>query len=133
MRLMRSKPIAFALAVAALISAGSAAAVGHEIEGEPAKIQFEQMGAYVVSSDLAASKEFYSKLLALEPVFENPVFIGFYVEGGLLGIASKQQFAADATIGGNVVPYLRVTDIDEAFAHVKAVAPDSLISERSCP
>lgn len=110
------------------IAASSVPVSAHEIAPPPA-IEFEQTGVYVVSSDLAVSREFYVRLLGMEPVFENPVFIGFYIEGGLLGIASRARFAQDATIGGNVVPYIRVKDIDAAFAHVRAVAPDSLLSE----
>lgn len=97
---------------------------------EPATaIDFEQAGVYVLVDDLAAAKQFYGEFLGLSPVFENPVFVGYYIEGGLVGVASRAQFSPDAAIGDRTVPYLRVKDIDAAFAHVKAVAPNRIESE----
>lgn len=121
MRLARTALAAIALSIGTSVGAQD----GTEPVA-PSTIEFEQMGTYVVASDLAASRTFYRALLQMEPVFENPVFIGFYIEGGLLGIASRAQFAADATVGGNVVPYIRVKNIDAAFAHARKVAGDRM-------
>ena len=92
-------------------------------------IEFEQAGVYTLVDDLAAAKAFYVELLGLDPVFENPVFVGFYIEGGLFGVASRAQFSPDAEIGDRTVPYLRVKDIDATFARVKAIVPDRLVSD----
>lgn len=107
----------------------SAPLSAEEIVETPAAIEFEQAGVYVLVDDLAAAKRFYGELLAREPVFENPVFVGYYIEGGLVGVALRAQFSPEAEIGDRTVPYLRVKDIDAAFAHAQAVAPNGIETE----
>ena len=88
----------------------------------------ERPGVYVVAADLERSAAFYEKLFAKAPQVRTPGLIGFDVAGGLYAVVAKDQYARDATIGGNVVPYLRVGDIDGWFAHVRAAAPGALVT-----
>ncbi len=113
----------------ALMIVAPTTALAEDIPEAIPAIEFEQAGVYTLVDDLAAAKTFYVELLGLDPVFENPVFVGFYIEGGLFAVASRAQFAPDAEIGDRTVPYLRVKDIDATFARLKAIAPDRLVSD----
>ena len=86
----------------------------------------QRLGVYVLSSDMQRSGRFYRALLEAEPVFQTEVFIGFNISGGLFAIVSKEAFAPEASLGGNAVPYIKVTDIDAARRHVTAIAPDAV-------
>lgn len=128
MKLTAMPRLLLASAMALMIVTPTRALAEEPAEAIPV-IAFEQAGVYVLVDDLSAAKAFYAELLGLDPVFENPVFVGFYIEGGLFAVASRAQFAPDAMIGDRTVPYLRVKDIDAAFARVKAIAPEHLVSE----
>jgi predicted enzyme related to lactoylglutathione lyase len=86
----------------------------------------QRLGVYVLSSDLKRSREFYGAIFGTAPKIETDVFIGFDVAGGLFAVISKQTFAPDAKLGGNIVPYLKVDDIQATLQHVETIAPDAL-------
>lgn len=90
--------------------------------------RFVRPGLYVVATDLAASTAFYERVFGRPPSLRTANFVGFDVAGGLFGIASRATFAPNSRIGGNVVPYIRVADIDAEFAHVRRVAPGALLA-----
>lgn len=87
-----------------------------------------QMGVYVVSNDLERSGAFYTAIFGASPQIKTDTFMGFDVAGGLFAVVSKATYAPGASLGGNVVPYIKVPDINAAFAHVRAVAPGALAS-----
>ena len=89
----------------------------------------QRMGAYVVSDDLDRSAAFYEKLFGRAPQVRTPGLVGFDVAGGFYAIVSKATYAPNAVAGGNVVPYLKVADIDAWLTQVEAVAPNSLITK----
>jgi predicted enzyme related to lactoylglutathione lyase len=87
------------------------------------------MGAYVVADDLDRSAGFYTALFGRQPQVRTPGLVGFDVAGGLYAVVSKAAYAAGATRGGNVAPYLKVADIDAWFRHVQAVAAQGLVTK----
>ncbi len=86
----------------------------------------ERLGVYVLASDLNRSEAFYGALFGKSPTIRTEVFAGFDVAGGLFAIVSKEAFAPDAKLGGNAIPYLKVDDVEAAYRHVRALAPDAL-------
>lgn len=89
----------------------------------------QRMGSYVVSDDLDRAAGFYTTLFGRAPQVRTPGLVGFDVAGGLYAIASKAMYAPGATQGGNVAPYIKVADIDAWFRHVRAVAPERLVTK----
>ena len=63
------------------------------------------------------------------PQVRTSSLVGFDVAGGFYAVISKAAYAPGATRGGNVAPYLRVSDIDAWFRHVQAVAPQGLVTK----
>ncbi len=75
------------------------------------------------SSDLAASKTFYSAMLGKKPYFDEPFYVGYSVGGFELGLWP----AGDPKKGP--VAYWGVDNIDQALAHLislGAVAQDEI-------
>lgn len=58
-------------------------------------------------SDMAAAKTWYSKVLGIEPYFDQPFYAGYNVGGFELGIVPVEQ---GTVLGNNVVTYLGVDD-----------------------
>lgn len=85
-----------------------------------------QLGLYVAVSDLEQSKEFYSKLFGIGPYIENDNFIGFKISGGNFGIMKSSAYGYPMIQGNNVVPNIRVSDINTSYKHVKSLKPPML-------
>ena len=71
-------------------------------------------------------RTFYRDLFGVDPHLKTEVFLGFDVAGGMFAVVDREKFAPGSTIGGNAIPYIRVHDIQSAFAHAKAVAPAAM-------
>lgn len=71
--------------------------------------------------DLAAAKEWYSKVLGQAPYFDQPFYVGFSVGGFELGLLPD---ALPATSGPQVL--WGVADIETAFAQLLALGASAL-------
>jgi predicted enzyme related to lactoylglutathione lyase len=107
-----------ALAMAALATPSPAAT-------EP---EVERFGLYVVSDDLRRSTDFYGRLFGDKPQIAVPGMTGFDVAGALFAVVDRKRFAPDARLGNTTVPYIKVADVDAYLAHVRKVAPSSLVT-----
>lgn len=63
--------------------------------------------------DLAAAKEWYSKVLGLAPYFDEPFYVGFSVGGFELGLLPDAQ---PATVGPQ--PLWGVANIESAYSRL---------------
>lgn len=88
---------------------------------------FKRMGLYVVSTDMERSEAFYTAVFGQPAEVKFPGFIGFGIAGGLFAVVDRDTFAPQARTGQNVVPYLSVGDIRQAFEHVEAAAPGAIL------
>lgn len=88
----------------------------------------ERPGVYVVAEDVGKSAAFYERVFGAPPQVRTKALVGFDVAGALYAVVSREAYAPDARLGGNVVPYLKVRDIEGWFTHVRSVAPDSLVT-----
>ena len=79
-----------------------------------------KFGLYVVVSDLPRAQQFYEQLWNKPPYVRNDKLVGFDVAGGFF--AAFQRAAGTGQPSANVVPYIRVADIDQEFARVKSLA-----------
>ncbi len=86
-----------------------------------------RFGLYVVAQDVERSAVFYERLFGRAPQVRTPALVGFDVSGGLYAVVSRRVYAPDAVKGDATLPYIKVDDIDAWFAHVRTVAPDSLV------
>jgi predicted enzyme related to lactoylglutathione lyase len=66
--------------------------------------------------DLTRAKEWYSKMLGIEPYFDQPYYVGFNVGGYELGLDPNGKHTGP----GGSVAWWGVADIGEAMAHMKA-------------
>src|SRR5687767_13727906 len=104
------------------IVAAVSLALGAPVAARAEAPAVQRMGAYVVSDDLDRAAGFYAALFGRQPQVRTPSVVGFDVAGGFYAVISKATYAPGATRGGNVAPYIKVTDIDAWFRHVEAVA-----------
>lgn len=58
------------------------------------------------SSDLAASRDLYAGLLGVQPIVDEPYYVGFEVEGQHIGINPQ---------GDRVLPNLHVEDLEHSL------------------
>ncbi len=65
--------------------------------------------------DLAKAKEWYARVLEIEPYFAEPFYVGFRVGGFELGLDPDM---AGTRPGGGVVPYWGVADAAAAYARL---------------
>lgn len=86
-------------------------------------INAQRFGVYVLADDVDRSTAFYQALFERTPQVRTPALVGFDVAGGLFGIVSRRQYAPGEARAGSVRPYIRVADIETAFAHVRRLAP----------
>ena len=63
-------------------------------------------------SDITAAKEWYSKILGVEPYFDMPFYVGFNVGGYELGLQPQEDGGAKTS---NVVAYWGVDDVQATF------------------
>lgn len=87
-----------------------------------------ELGMYVAVEELDRSRQFYSSLFGVDPYIENDNFIGFEMGGGRFGIMKSEAYAFPMNRGNNVIPNIRVSDIDLEFARVIDLKP-SMIQE----
>lgn len=66
------------------------------------------------AADLAASKAWYTRLLGIEPYFDQPFYVGFAVAGYELGLLP------DADPAAGPITYWGVADVDKALADLHA-------------
>lgn len=92
------------------------------------RIEVQRFGLYVLASDVERSVAFYEALFGKAPQVRTPALVGFDLAGGLFAIISREAYAPGAAAGGGVRPYIRVADIDAAFAHVRELVPASIES-----
>ena len=69
--------------------------------------------------DLAAAKALFTRLLAVEPYFDQPFYVGFSVAGYELGLDP------DADPASGPVAYWGVEDADAALAHLLAAGAEA--------
>jgi predicted enzyme related to lactoylglutathione lyase len=65
--------------------------------------------------DLVKAKAWYSRVLGVQPYFDQPFYVGFNVGGYELGL---QDDAPAGTQVANVVAYWGVSDAQAAFDHL---------------
>ncbi len=104
------------------------ASLAWPVAAQASPLGVERMGVYVVADDLPRSIDFYRSVFGEEPEVRLPNFAGFEVAGGLYAVVSRAAYAPDAVAGTSTLPYIKVRDIDAAFARVSQVAPDSLVT-----
>ena len=73
--------------------------------------------AYKVS-DLNKAKEWYSKVLGIQPYFDEPFYVGFNIAGYELGL-QPEEHSADPSIA-IVVTYWGVDDVQVAWDELLA-------------
>lgn len=110
----------------ALIGSLAAAALNAAPPAPQPGMAVERFGALVLAEDLERSAAFYARLFGRQPQVRTPTLVGFDVAGGLFAVAARAAYAPEAHPGGAVRPYLKVRDLASAYAHVRAVAPESL-------
>ncbi|MEP7350956.1 MAG: VOC family protein [Sphingorhabdus sp.] len=93
-------------------------------------LEVKRFGLYMLATDIDRSVAFYEALFMKAPQVRTPALVGFDIAGGLFGIVDLNSFAPGMQAGGGVRPYIRVADIDAAFAHVNNVAPGRIENGR---
>jgi predicted enzyme related to lactoylglutathione lyase len=71
--------------------------------------------AYKVE-DLAKAKDWYAKVFAQEPYFDEPFYVGFNIGGYELGLQPIED--NDNIIGNSVVTYWGVENIEKALENM---------------
>jgi predicted enzyme related to lactoylglutathione lyase len=71
--------------------------------------------AIYYAPDLAKAKSWYSRILGLEPYFDQPFYVGFNVGGYELGLDPDPSSSAST---GSVVVYWGVANADAALKHL---------------
>lgn len=66
--------------------------------------------------DLGAAKEWYRRVLEIDPYFDEPFYVGFNVGGYELGIVPDPAATPDRVAAG--VAYWGVTDADAAYTRL---------------
>jgi len=64
-------------------------------------------------ADLAKAKEWYSKVLGIQPYFDEPFYVGFNVGGYELGL--QPEDGAEIPKVANVIAYWGVDDVRAAY------------------
>lgn len=62
--------------------------------------------------DIEAAKQWYTKVLGIEPYFDMPFYVGFNVAGYEFGL---QQTDEELSYGNNTATYLGVEDIHATY------------------
>lgn len=74
------------------------------------------MGYYV--ADITAAKEWYTKVLDMQPYFDQPFYVGFNVAGYELGLQPEEGEKHPKT--SNVVAYWGVDNVHETYSELLA-------------
>jgi lactoylglutathione lyase len=69
--------------------------------------------------DLGAARDWYRKVLDVDPYFDEPFYVGFNVGGFELGITPDDRAGPDREAAG--LAYWGVTDADAAYARLIAL------------
>jgi lactoylglutathione lyase len=64
-------------------------------------------------TDISAAKEWYSKVLGIEPYFDQPFYVGYNVGGYELGLQPEE--AGDTAKTNNTVTYWGVDNVHEIY------------------
>lgn len=75
------------------------------------KLQGLRTAIYRVA-DIAQAKEWYSRVLGIQPYFDQPFYVGYNVAGYELGL---QPDESNAPKGTSVITYWGVDDVPSAF------------------
>lgn len=67
-------------------------------------------------ADINQAKEWYSKVLGIQPYFDEPFYVGFNVAGYELGL--QPEDAPEETKTANVVTYWGVDDVKASYAEL---------------
>ena len=81
------------------------------VDADAASLEGVQTVIYHVT-DLAAAKDFYTRLLGHAPYFDEPFYVGYHVGDHELGLDPD---TAGAPPGGGVIAYWTVDDVDVAL------------------
>jgi len=68
------------------------------------------------AADLAATKEWYTKALGVQPYFDQPFYVGFNIGGYELGLDPDPSSATGA--GSSAIAYWGVADLEAALARL---------------
>jgi len=63
-------------------------------------------------SDIAQAKEWYTKVLSVNPYFDEPFYVGFNVAGYELGLVPEE---GDTAKGSGVLTYWGVDNVQNSF------------------
>ena len=69
-------------------------------------------------ADLTKAKEWYTKVLGIEPYFDEPFYVGFNVAGYELGL--QPQEGESEAANANAVTYWGVADVQAAWKELLA-------------
>ena len=69
-------------------------------------------------ADINKAKEWYSKVLGIQPYFDEPFYVGFNVAGYELGLQPEENEPGTKT--ANVVTYWGVDDVNTAWKELLA-------------
>jgi predicted enzyme related to lactoylglutathione lyase len=70
--------------------------------------------------DLGRAKEWYSKMLGIEPYFDEPFYVGFNVGGYELGLDPNGKHVGP----GGSIAWWGVASIDEAMSHMASAGAE---------
>lgn len=110
-----------------LLLAATIATAANDTMAEPLVV--ERFGLYVLADDMDRATDFYASLFGAEPEFRMPALVGFDIREGLFAIVSRETYAQGVPAGGSVRPYIRVSNLEDAFRRVQALVPDGLETE----
>jgi predicted enzyme related to lactoylglutathione lyase len=113
----------FWMAIAAFLVAPAPSAAQPD---EVTMIETQSFGLYVLVQDVERSVAFYEALFGKSPHIRTPALVGFDVSGGLFGIVDRGTYGTGSTPGNSARPYIRVNDIEKAFAHAYGVAAEGI-------
>ncbi len=93
---------------------------------EETMIETQRFGLYVLVEDVGKSVAFYEALFGKSPQIRTPALVGFDVSGGLFGIVDRASYGKGSTFGNSARAYIKVANIEKAFAHGQAMAAEGI-------
>lgn len=91
-------------------------------------VHVDRFGVYLVAEDVERSARFYQAVFGTAPEVRMPSLVGFDIGGAFLAIIARATYAPGVRRGDNAVPYIKVRDVAAVHAHVRAIAPASLLT-----
>ncbi|MGB7407795.1 MAG: VOC family protein [Pontixanthobacter sp.] len=89
-------------------------------------IETQRFGLYVLVEDVEQSVAFYEALFGKSPQIRTPALVGFDVSGGLFGVVDRATYGKGSAFGNSTRPYIKVANIEKAFAHAQALAASGI-------